>query len=194
LLGIQGEPAPLGLALRGRANDALVFIRGLLPGMELSAGRAVAGDTWQLSAEDLTYVWIAPPPDFVGSADVIAELHLPNSQIVDRQTIHMEWTQRAVGSAHEHEREPIAPRQENEMMPSIAPPNVQHPTDRDVIKAAPPISAAIPQGQLLSEENKSARARGTNNLRRSVGDGNRHAPSGTPRIDYSTHAVKGFWD
>ena len=194
LLGIRGEPAPLGLALRGRANDAVVIIRGLLPGMELSAGSAVAGDTWQLSAKDLTYAWIAPPPDFIGSADLIAELHLPNAQIVDRQTIHMEWTQRAAGSGHEHEREPIAPRQENEMMPPIAPPDVQHPTDRDVITAAPPRSAAIPQGQLLSEENKSARARGKNNLRRSVSDGNRYAPFGTPRIDDSTHAVKGFWD
>ena len=180
LLGIRGEPAPLGLALRGRANDAVVIIRGLLPGMELSAGSAVAGDTWQLSAKDLTYAWIAPPPDFVGSADLIAELHLPNAQVVDRQTIHMEWTQRAVGSGHEHEREPIAPRQENEMMPPIARPDVQHPTDRDVITAAPPISAAIPQGQLLSEENKSARAREKNNLRRSASDGNRHAPFADP--------------
>jgi hypothetical protein len=39
-----------------------------------------------------------------------------------------------------------------------------------------------------------ARARGKNSLRRSVSDGNRHAPFGTPRIDDSTHAVKGFWD
>jgi hypothetical protein len=194
LLGIRGEPAPLGLALRGRATDAVVIIRGLLPGMELSAGSAVAGDTWQLFAKDLTYAWIAPPPDFVGSADLIAELHLPNAQIVDRQTIHMEWTQRAVGSGHEHEREPIAPRQESEMMPPIAPRDVQHPTDRGVITAAPPRSAAIPQGQLPSEEGTSARARGKNNLRRSVSDGNRRAPSGTPRIDNSTHAVKGFWD
>jgi hypothetical protein len=193
-LGIRGEPAPLGLALRGRANDAVVIIRGLLPGMELSAGSAVAGDTWRLSANDLTYAWIAPPPDFVGSADLIAELHLPNAQIVDRQTIHVEWAQRAGGSGREHEHEPIAPRQENEMMPPIAPPDVQHPTGRDVITAAPPTSAAIPQGQLPSEEKKSARAREKNNLRRSVSEGDRHAPFGTPRIDDSTHAVKGFWD
>ena len=193
-LGIPGEPAPLGLTLRGRTDDAIVIIRGLLPGMELSAGSAVAGDTWQVSAKDLTYAWIAPPQDFVGSADLIAELHLPNAQIVDRQTIRMEWTQRAAGSGHDHKREQIAPRQENERIPPIAPPDVQHATDRDVITAAPPISAAIPQGQLLSEEGKSARAHGKTNLRRSVSGGNRRAPLATPRIGDSTHAVKGFWD
>src|SRR6476619_2831665 len=50
-------------ALRGRANDAIVILRGLVSGMELSAGSAVAGGTWQLSATDLLYAWIAPPKD-----------------------------------------------------------------------------------------------------------------------------------
>ena len=45
--GISGEPAPIGLTLQGgRADGAVVIIRGLLPGMELSAGSAVAPDTW----------------------------------------------------------------------------------------------------------------------------------------------------
>ena len=58
-LGAQGEPVPIGLALRGWANDAVVLLRGLIPGMELSAGSAVTGDSWQLSATDLPYAWIA---------------------------------------------------------------------------------------------------------------------------------------
>jgi hypothetical protein len=68
--GVLGEPAPIGLALRGAAHDAVVLIRGLVPGMEFSTGRAVSGDTWQLSITDLPYAWIAPPKGFVGSADL----------------------------------------------------------------------------------------------------------------------------
>jgi hypothetical protein len=34
-LGAPGEPVPIGLALRGPANDAVVILRGLVPGMEL---------------------------------------------------------------------------------------------------------------------------------------------------------------
>jgi hypothetical protein len=37
-LGVAGDPAPIGLSLRGGGNDAIVIIRGLLPGMELSTG------------------------------------------------------------------------------------------------------------------------------------------------------------
>ena len=67
---ISGEPAPIGLTLQGgRADGAVVIIRGLLPGMELSAGSVVSRDTWQLSVSDLQYAWVAPPKDFVGSAD-----------------------------------------------------------------------------------------------------------------------------
>jgi hypothetical protein len=58
-LGVPGEPVPIGLALRGRANDAVVILRGLVPGMELSTGSAVTGDSWQLSATDPPYAWIA---------------------------------------------------------------------------------------------------------------------------------------
>jgi hypothetical protein len=89
--GVSGEPAPIGLALRGPAHDAVVLIRGLVPGMELSTGGAVSGDTWQLSATDLPYVWIAPPKGFVGSADLVAELRLSNDKVADRRAIHLEW-------------------------------------------------------------------------------------------------------
>jgi hypothetical protein len=89
--GVSGKPAPIGLALRGAANDAVVLIRGLVPGMELSTGGAVSGDTWQLSATDLPYAWIAPPEGFVGSADLVAELRLSNDKIADRRAIHLEW-------------------------------------------------------------------------------------------------------
>src|SRR5437773_6638711 len=94
-LGIAGEPVPIGLSLRGRANDATVIISGLVPGMELSAGSAVAGGTWQLPASDLPYAWVGPPRDFVGSAALVAELRLPNAQIADRQALRVQWMRSA---------------------------------------------------------------------------------------------------
>ena len=89
--GMSGEPAPLGLALQGRAEGAIVIITGLLPGMELSTGGAVGDKAWQLSATDLRYAWIAPSEGFVGSADLIAELRLSNDKIADRRAIRLEW-------------------------------------------------------------------------------------------------------
>ena len=48
------------------------------------------GDRWELAATDLPYAWIAPPPDFVGSVELVAELRLPNAEIADRQIVHVE--------------------------------------------------------------------------------------------------------
>jgi hypothetical protein len=187
--GVAGEPAPIRLALRGWGdNDAIIIIRGLEPGMELSTGAAVAADTWQLSARDLPYVWIAPPQGFVGSADLIAELRLPNAQIADRQTLHVEWTRPAAASGHEQELEQITPQQKNEMMPPTSPP------DRDVITVTPPaISIERSQGDSESGYGKSARTRGRDNVRRYGNEGNRRTPLTTDGTN-SKPAVKGFWD
>jgi hypothetical protein len=89
--GPAGEPAALGLTVRGPANGAVVHIKGLMPGMELSTGNAVGSDAWQISATDLGDAWIAPPEGFVGSADLVAELRLSDEKIVDRQGIKIEW-------------------------------------------------------------------------------------------------------
>ena len=110
--GVSGEPAPIALALRGAAYDAVVLIRGLVPGMELSAGGAVSGDTWQLSPTDLPYAWIAPPDGFVGSADLVAELRLSNGKIVDRQAMHIEWTPVSPAPARSEFDTQLQPRQD----------------------------------------------------------------------------------
>jgi hypothetical protein len=119
--GMSGEPAPLGLEVQGLAEGAVVLIRGLVPGMELSTGSSVGGDAWQLSARDLHYAWIAPPEGFVGSADLIAELRMSNDKIADRKAIHLEW---------------ITP---------ISPPSGERQLDREEITAAPPIPSEVAQ-------------------------------------------------
>ena len=110
--GVPGEPAPIALALRGATYDAVVLIKGLVPGMELSAGGAVSGDTWQLSPTDLPYAWIAPPDGFVGSADLVAELRLSNGKIVDRQAMHIEWTPVSPAPARSEFDTQLQPRQD----------------------------------------------------------------------------------
>ena len=147
-----------------------------------------------LPALDLPYVPIAPPQDFVGSGDLVAELRLPNAQIADRQMLHLEWTRPAAVPELQHEQEQITRQKEVEPVPPIAPPTVAHPNDRDVTTAAPPNSADPLQAQLGRKEGKSARAREKNNLRRSsVNDGS-PAASASPRVGDNTRPVKGFWD
>jgi hypothetical protein len=89
--GTSDEPAALGLAVQGSADGAVVHIEGLMPGMELSAGRPVGADAWEIPATELDYAWIAPPQGFVGTVKLIAKLRLPDNQMSDRQAIDVAW-------------------------------------------------------------------------------------------------------
>jgi hypothetical protein len=143
--GSAGEPAPLGLTVQGPANGAVVHIKGLMPGMELSTGNAVGSDAWQISATDLGDAWIGPPEGFVGSADLVAELRLSDDKIVDRQEIKIEWgppisPKPALG---QFEREEIVAG------PTIAREPTQPQSDQE--EAGPRISAE-PTGPPISRE------------------------------------------
>jgi hypothetical protein len=196
--GLPGEPVPLGLALHGPANDAVVILRGLVPGMELSSGSAVTGDSWQLSATDLPDAWIAPPKDFVGSADLVAELRLANAQIADRQTLHVKWV-RPAAPTDEHKHEQLIGQKEKDIdrVSPIAPAIVQPSNasnDGEAITPAPPISASSSQGHVDTQEGKSAGIRRRTDLRRSSALNSRGAPLGSPHDRNGTQTVKGFWD
>jgi hypothetical protein len=139
----SGEPAPLGVALRGRAEGAVVIIKGLVPGMELSAGNAVGTDAWQLPATDLGDAWIAPPEGFVGSTHLVAELRLSDEKMADQQMIQIDWVSAIAAPAGTHGQfQEIAAR------PLILPP----PTDREPEKASAGSSIPPPQAERPSEE------------------------------------------
>ena len=134
---------PLGVALRGRADGAVVIIKGLVPGMDLSVGNAVGTDAWQLPATDLGDAWIAPPEGFVGSTHLVAELRLSDEKMADQQMIQIDWVSAIAAPAGTHGQfQEIAAR------PLILPP----PTDRQPEKASAGSSIPPPQAERPSEE------------------------------------------
>ncbi len=185
--GAPGEPTPIGVTVQGDVRGAVVNIRGLLPGMELSTGHALGPDSWELSASDLQYAWVAPPQDFTGSVDLFVELRLPNAQVTDRETIHLEWMRPPTRSELETEPERIASPKEIEPTPPMAGavPN------RGAITPEP----TSPQDQLRRnvEGAKGARESGKNNSH-SSGGVIPPAPPANPPAQGNTHRFKGFWE
>jgi hypothetical protein len=130
--GTIGEPAPLGLAVQGLVEEAVVYIEGLLPGMELSAGSPVGADAWEIPATELDYAWIAPPQGFVGTVKLIVKLRLPDNQIADRQAIDVAW-QSPIPSA------PALPQlQESAALQAFSSDHVQIQPDRDQAVSSQP--------------------------------------------------------
>ena len=186
-LGAPGEPVPIGLALRGQANDAVVILRGLAPGMELSAGSAGTGGTWQLSAADLPYAWIAPPKDFVGSADLIAELRLSNEQIAHRQTIHLQWMTPSSSTPAQRELD----RNEITAVPPISS-EIGHPKDREAIRTAP--SKERTQRQVNPKEVKRLLKGGKADFKVARPDAGGRASPTDAYAGSGASTPRGFWD
>jgi hypothetical protein len=152
--GASGQPAPLGLTVQGRAEGAVVHIRGLMPGMELSMGSAVGPDAWEIPVGDLGYTSIAAPEGFVGSTDLVAELRLPDDKIADRQALHVEWVPLVSPVLAQRQLD----REEITAAPAVSPVLAQRQLDREEITAAPAVSPVLAQRQLDREEITSAPA------------------------------------
>ena len=101
------EPLRLGLAVHGSAEGAIVYMAGVLPGIDFSAGNAIGPNGWQIAASDLEHTWIAPPADFVGTINIVAELRFPDNRIADRQVITFEWVAPVDGSDKQLDRKNI---------------------------------------------------------------------------------------
>jgi len=130
--GSSEIPMPLGVALRGRAVGAVIIIKGLAPGMELSVGNPVGTDAWQLPASDLGAAWIAPPKSFVGSTNLVIELRLSDDTMADRQMVQFHWS-------------PISPPPGQEI--AAGPLMLQSPTDPQPGKASAGSSIAPSQAE-----------------------------------------------
>jgi hypothetical protein len=214
---MAGEPAPLGVAVEGRAEDAVVIIKGLMSGMELSTGSAVGGDAWQLPATESHSAWIAPPGGFVGSATLVVELRSSHDRLIDRQVIELEWTtalstmpaQRELN--WEETAQVQADRQDINEVRATSPAVAQSSLDQEHMIELPAIPPAVsqrtiyPEGSTVTEPAQQAAPeevtrpvnRGKDDFgiaRSSPKDRHGDVPSTAARVGDNPHAPKGFWD
>jgi hypothetical protein len=105
--------------------------------MELSNGDPVAADASQVAAAALGKTWIAPPESFIGSANLIAELLLPDSKIADRLAIQLDW---------EPPTSPEPTQGLSDRGPPISSASAPLQLDGQQIVAGPPISPEPTQG------------------------------------------------
>jgi hypothetical protein len=92
----MGEGVALGVVAHDLGDGGLAVVRGLANGTTLSIGERLNDSDWWLSAIDLSATKIEPPANFVGAMDVTVELRLPDTELVDRQTLHFTWQELAI--------------------------------------------------------------------------------------------------
>jgi hypothetical protein len=105
----RGEAIALGAVVHDLGAGGLAVVRGLPAGATLSAGRKMGDSDWWLSAADISATTIEPPPNFVGAMNVAIELRLPDTSLVDRQTLHFTWQDAIVSRAKPIAQAPPSP-------------------------------------------------------------------------------------
>jgi hypothetical protein len=89
--GNAGEPLPLGITMQGSSEEAVVIIRGTIPGTIFSSGSATGVDSWEIPATQLANTWIGPPSGFAGTLDLVAELQRNGATLGEPQAFRIEW-------------------------------------------------------------------------------------------------------
>jgi hypothetical protein len=117
---------------------------------------------------------------------------IPESSIVS--SIHVEWTRPAASTKPERDPEQIRRGGEAESVPPIAPAPAQDVDAREVISAAPPMTARPPKGGNQERESKRVGAHGKKNSRGAAREGSRPHPFESLTVGDGTHSPKGFWD
>jgi hypothetical protein len=97
--GAAGAALPLPVSLSSVPAGAMIVIHGLAAGSTLTEGRALETGSWQLTARELHDAVLRPPQGFAGAMELGLELRLPNDNVADRKTLHLEWTASAGSQA-----------------------------------------------------------------------------------------------
>src|SRR5262245_4432149 len=56
-----GEPAPIGVAVEGKADGAAAMIHGLPAGVTVSTGEQMGANSWRVPVADLSSTWVLAP-------------------------------------------------------------------------------------------------------------------------------------
>ena len=96
-IGTSNAPLALGVRLEGGNGSERLNLSGLADGTELSLGRSLGSDGWEISAADLDQTFVGAPKDFVGIMDATIELRSVQGELLARGPLRLEWTEPSDG-------------------------------------------------------------------------------------------------
>jgi hypothetical protein len=129
--GGVNEPLELGVIVTAPVAGYSLVLSGLPAGSRLTAGKKVGANEWRIPAPEVATASVIPASDFVGQANINAELRNADGAALVGGTFRMTWT--GTGSFP-----PVPPRQPN--IPQLYPTPVPLPQ-----VAAPVAPVAVPQ-------------------------------------------------
>jgi hypothetical protein len=96
--GDMNAALPLAIKVTNYTPDISINLSGLVVGTMLTSGSGAGEGQWRIAIDDLPNTRVIPPPGYVGSMTVIAELRSGDDQAIVRTPVQLIWHPGATGS------------------------------------------------------------------------------------------------
>jgi hypothetical protein len=87
----NNEEILLGVGVESPHEGVTAVISGLAQGTTLSTGKPWGATGWIVPAGELATTMLRPPAGFTGTMEYAVALQLPDSTVIDRQSMRLEW-------------------------------------------------------------------------------------------------------
>jgi hypothetical protein len=152
--GGVNEPLELGVIVTSPVAGHSLVLSGLPAGSRLTAGKKVGANEWRIPAPEVATASVIPAADFVGQANINAELRNADGAALVGGAFRMTWT--GTGSFP-----PAPPRQPNipQIYPAPAPQRLAVPVAPLAVPQAPmPVTATAPAAAPVATPGSPVRA------------------------------------
>jgi hypothetical protein len=97
--GLVNETLPLGVNVNFATPGVTITIDRIPTGASLTVGKPMGISEWRVPAKEISEASIVPPPDFVGTMNLTAELRGSDGAALVRGVVRLTWTPAKSGDA-----------------------------------------------------------------------------------------------
>jgi hypothetical protein len=144
--GPVNEPLSLGVNVNAPSPGVTVSIDRIPTGARLTVGKPMGISEWRVPAQEISEASIVPPPDFVGTMSLTAELRGSDGAALVNGVVRLTWTSADPGVSVSAVTAPAAPAPQPPQQTAIAAPMPQQQLQQPIASSAPPppIASAAP--------------------------------------------------
>jgi hypothetical protein len=146
--GPVNEPLSLGVNVNSPSPGVTVSIDRIPTGARLTVGKPMGISEWRVSAQEISEASIVPPPDFVGTMSLTAELRGSDGGALVNGVVRLTWTSAATpadpaGVSVSAVTAPVAPAPQQPQQTAVAAPMPQQHLQQPIASPAPPSIASV---------------------------------------------------
>jgi hypothetical protein len=158
---------PLAIKVTNYTPDISINLSGLVVGTMLSSGSGAGEGQWRIAIDDLPNTRVIPPPGYVGSMTIIAELRSGDDQAIIRTPVQLIWHPGTTGSIEAAEPQSSAAPPPDEII-------AEQVVDEQLVARQKDSAVTQPSPRLKARRHSSGTIRASSSKKLSLANKRRH--------------------